>query len=140
MLGNATYGPWDTSLPLVEWERTWPYDDVLDALEASVAPFGKDYQADYHAALRGRYIDVYETTGKRSGAYSAPVYGVHPYMLMNYNDTLDAAFTLSHEMGHTLHARLAHRTQPFVYAGATIFVLGLPIGSLSTGPLSALKG
>jgi oligoendopeptidase F len=71
-------------------------------------------------------VDVYESPGKRSGAYSAPVYGVHPYMLMNYNDTLDSVFTLAHEVGHTMHTLLAHRHQPFVYAGYTIFVAEVP--------------
>ena len=61
-----------------------------------------------------------------SGAYSAPVYGVQPYMLMNYNDTLDSAFTLAHEMGHSMHTVLAHAHQPFIYADYTIFVAEVP--------------
>ena len=65
----------------------------------------------------GRWIDVFENAGKRSGAYSAPVYGTHPYMLLNYNETLDAVFTLAHEMGHSMHTLLSHQAQPFVYAG-----------------------
>ena len=72
------------------------------------------------------WIDVYENDGKRSGAYSAPVYGVHPYMLLNYNDTLDAVFTLAHEMGHSMHTMLSHAHQPFVYSGYTIFVAEVP--------------
>ena len=77
-------------------------------------------------AFDRRWIDVYENQGKRSGAYSAPVYGAHPYMLLNYNDTLDAVFTLAHEMGHSMHTLLAHAAQPFVYAGYTIFVAEVP--------------
>jgi oligoendopeptidase F len=69
---------------------------------------------------------VYENPGKRSGAYSAPVYGARPYMLLNYNDTLDAVFTLAHEMGHSMHTVLSHAHQPFVYAGYTIFVAEVP--------------
>jgi oligoendopeptidase F len=76
--------------------------------------------------LGGQCIDVYENPGKRSGAYSAPVYGVQPYMLLNYNDTLDAVFTLAHEMGHSMHTVLSHAHQPFVYAGYTIFVAEVP--------------
>ncbi len=121
-----TYGPYDGSLPIVEVDRRYPYDDVLHWLEASVAPLGDSYQQELQAALRGGFIDVYENPGKRSGAYSAPVHGVHPYMLMNYNDTLDAVFTLAHEMGHSMHTLLAHRHQPFVYAGYTIFVAEVP--------------
>ena len=77
-------------------------------------------------ALAGRWIDVYENPGKRSGAYSAPVYGVHPYMLLNYNDTLDAVFTLAHEMGHSMHTLLSNAHQPFVYSAYTIFVAEVP--------------
>src|ERR1700741_5677510 len=78
------------------------------------------------AILEGQSIDVYESAGKRSGAYSAPVYGVQPYMLLNHNDTLDAAFPLAHEMGHSMHTVLSHAHQPFVYAGYTIFVAEVP--------------
>jgi oligoendopeptidase F len=78
------------------------------------------------AAFDGRWIDVFENAGKRSGAYSAPVYGAHPYMLLNYNETLDAVFTLAHEMGHSMHTLLSHQAQPFVYAGYTIFVAEVP--------------
>ena len=95
----------------------YPYDDVLEWLPASVAPLGADYQRQLREALNGGWIDVYENPGKRSGAYSAPVYGVHPYMLLNYNDTLDAVFTLAHEVGHSMHTLLSHAHQPFVYAG-----------------------
>jgi oligoendopeptidase F len=77
-------------------------------------------------ALAGGWIDVYENPGKRSGAYSAPVYGVHPYMLLNYNNTLDAVFTLSHEMGHSMHTLLSNAHQPFVYSAYTIFVAEVP--------------
>jgi oligoendopeptidase F len=76
--------------------------------------------------LFGDWIDVYENAGKRSGAYSAPVYGVHPYMLLNYNDTLDAVFTLAHEMGHSMHTILANEHQPFVYSHYEIFVAEVP--------------
>jgi oligoendopeptidase F len=91
-----------------------------------VKPLGEDYVARVHMAFEGRWIDVYENQGKRSGAYSAPVYGAHPYMLLNYNDTLDSVFTLSHEMGHSIHTLLSHESQPFVYAGYTIFVAEVP--------------
>ncbi len=103
-----------------------PYDDVLEWLPASVAPLGAEYQRQMREVLGGQCIDVYENPGKRSGAYSAPVYGCQPYMLLNYNDTLDAVFTLAHEMGHSMHTVLSHAHQPFVYAGYTIFVAEVP--------------
>ena len=91
-----------------------------------MAPLGREYQQRVREAFEGRWIDVFENAGKRSGAYSAPVYGAHPYMLLNYNETLDAVFTLAHEMGHSMHTLLSHQAQPFVYAGYTIFVAEVP--------------
>ncbi len=92
----------------------------------SVAPLGTGYQARMREGFAGGWIDVYENDGKRSGAYSAPVYGTHPYMLLNYTDTLDDVFTLAHEMGHSIHTILSHETQPFVYSSYTIFVAEVP--------------
>jgi oligoendopeptidase F len=102
------------------------YDEVLERLVASVAPLGPDYQARLREGLAGGWIDVYENEGKRSGAYSAPVYGTHPYMLLNYTDTLDDVFTLAHELGHSMHTILSHETQPFIYSNYTIFVAEVP--------------
>lgn len=125
-LGLREYKLFDTSVPLVEHDARYPYDDVLEWVVASTAPLGKAYQAMVRDAFTGRWIDVFENAGKRSGAYSAPVYGSHPYMLLNYNETLDAVFTLAHEMGHSMHTVLAHRTQPFRYAAYEIFVAEVP--------------
>jgi oligoendopeptidase F len=126
VLGLERYHAYDTTIPLVDFDRKYRYEDVLDWLPASVGALGADYQNRVRQALDGGWIDVYENRGKRSGAYSAPVYGVHPYMLLNYNDTLDAVFTLAHEMGHSMHTMLAHARQPFVYSGYTIFVAEVP--------------
>jgi oligoendopeptidase F len=126
VLGLGTYHTYDTTVPLVAFDRQYPYDEVLEWLPASVAPLGPDYQRLMRETLDGQCIDVYENPGKRSGAYSAPVYGVHPYMLLNYNDTLDAVFTLAHEIGHSMHTLLSNAHQPFVYSAYTIFVAEVP--------------
>jgi oligoendopeptidase F len=126
VLNLATYHVYDTTIPLVDYDRKYAYEDVLEWLPASVAPLGGDYQTRMREGLGGSWIDVYENPGKRSGAYSAPVYGVHPYMLLNYNDTLDAVFTLAHEMGHSMHTLLSNAHQPFVYSAYTIFVAEVP--------------
>jgi oligoendopeptidase F len=99
---------------------------VLDWIVEAVAPLGPEYQARMREGFAGGWIDVYENEGKRSGAYSAPVYGTHPYMLLNYTDTLDDVFTTAHEMGHSMHTILSHETQPFVYSNYTIFVAEVP--------------
>jgi oligoendopeptidase F len=126
VLGLRDYFVYDGYVPLVEHDVHYRYDEVIDWIIDSVAPLGSDYVAKVRQAFNGRWIDVYENQGKRSGAYSAPVYGSHPYMLLNYNDTLDAMFTLAHEMGHSIHTMLSHEAQPFVYAGYTIFVAEVP--------------
>ena len=126
VLGLDTYHTYDSLTPLVDVDRQYAYDDVVAWLPASVAALGPEYQRLMRGVLEGQCIDVYENPGKRSGAYSAPVYGVQPYMLLNHNDTLDAAFTLAHEMGHSMHTLLSDRRQPFVYASYTIFVAEVP--------------
>ena len=125
-LGVETYRLFDVFLPLVEHDVRYPYDQVGDWIADSVAPLGDQYQRQVRRAFDERWIDVYENIGKRSGAYSAPVYGAHPYMMLNYNETLDAVFTLAHEMGHSMHTLLSHQSQPFAYAGYTIFVAEVP--------------
>jgi oligoendopeptidase F len=125
-LGLDRYHSYDTTIPLVDHARKYPYQQVLDWLPESVAALGADYRRQLRDVLVGDWIDVYENPGKRSGAYSAPVYGVHPYMLLNYNDTLDAVFTLAHEMGHSMHTLLSNAHQPFVYSAYTIFVAEVP--------------
>jgi oligoendopeptidase F len=126
VLGLDQYTAADAYVPLVDYDVQYRYDDVRAWIVESTARLGADYQARVGEAFARRWIDVYENQGKRSGAYSAPVYGAHPYMLLNYNDTLDAVFTLAHEMGHSMHTLLAHAAQPFVYAGYTIFVAEVP--------------
>ncbi|MFL6280054.1 MAG: oligoendopeptidase F [Vicinamibacterales bacterium] len=125
-LAVSSYQVYDFSIPLVTFDKKYPYEDVLDWIVSSVAPLGSEYQARMRQGFTGRWIDVYENEGKRSGAYSAPVYGTHPYMLLNYTDTLDDVFTLAHEMGHSMHTILSHEAQPFVYSSYTIFVAEVP--------------
>ncbi|HEV3057663.1 MAG TPA: oligoendopeptidase F [Vicinamibacterales bacterium] len=126
VLGLEAYHNYDSTIPLVDFDEKYPYEHVLEWLPASVAPLGAAYARQVGEVLDGDWIDVYENPGKRSGAYSAPVYGVHPYMLLNYNDTLDAVFTLAHEMGHSMHTLLSNAHQPFVYSAYTIFVAEVP--------------
>jgi oligoendopeptidase F len=125
-LGLDRYFAYDTTVPLVAFARAYDYDEARAWVVEAVAPLGEAYQDEARRAFDAGCIDVYENEGKRSGAYSAPVYGVHPYMLLNHNDTLDAVFTLAHEMGHSIHTVLAHRHQPFVYSDYTIFVAEVP--------------
>ncbi|MCB2229103.1 oligoendopeptidase F [bacterium] len=121
-LGLDTYHLYDGSIPLVDIDKTYNYDDITDDIIASVAPLGKEYQAKMKKIFTDRWIDVYENEGKSSGAYSAGVYGVHPYLLLNFNGTLDNVFTVAHEVGHCMHTQLSDESQPFATASYTIFV------------------
>ena len=116
------YHPYDGSIDIVNLDKTYPYEQAKEWVLSSVKPLGKDYQEKMKKALTGGWIDVYENTGKRAGAYSADVYSVHPYMLLNYNETLDNVFTLAHELGHTMHTTLSNENQPFATSDYTIFV------------------
>ncbi len=122
VLGLEKYWAYDGSVNLTEFNKTYEYDLAAEWVMESVSPLGDDYQKKLARAFEGGWIDVYETDGKRAGAYSANVYGVHPYMLMNYNGILNNVFTLGHELGHTMHTVLANENQPFVTSGYTIFV------------------
>jgi len=122
LLKLERYCPYDFTIPIIQWDERYDYKAMLPAIVDAVAPLGPDYQARMKRGFAERWIDVYENDGKRSGAYSAGVYGVHPYMLMNWADTLDDVFTMTHEMGHSIHTMLSHETQPYVYSDYTIFV------------------
>lgn len=122
LLGLDSYHLYDSSVPIFESDKTYPYEKARELALASVAPLGADYVAKYRQFVSGGRIDVYENDGKRGGAYSAGVYGVGPYQLLNYNDTLDSVFTFAHEGGHAMHTVLSYENQPFVTSGYTIFV------------------
>ena len=87
-----------------------------------MAPLGEDYLAMLKEGFENRWIDVYENQGKRSGAYSSGQYSCHPFVLLNYTDTLNDVFTLVHEMGHALHSYLSAKNQSITYFDYVIFV------------------
>ena len=122
ILGLEKYYNFDGSINLIEFDKEYEYDDAKEIVLNSVAPLGKDYVEKMKKAISEGWLDVFEAKGKRTGAYSAGVYGVHPYMLLNYNKTLDSVFTLAHELGHTLHTLHSDEIQPFSMADYTIFV------------------
>ena len=102
--------------------RTYTFEQAKEIVKEGLAPLGEDYIGLLDEGFAGGWIDVYENQGKRSGAYSWGAYGTHPYVLLNYNGTLNHVFTLAHEMGHALHSYYSDEAQPYIYAGYKIFV------------------
>ncbi|WP_436933610.1 oligoendopeptidase F [Halovenus marina] len=114
---------WDLYVPLVEEESPdVPYDEAREYVTEAVAPLGEAYQSRLAEGLDSRWVDVYETEGKQSGAYSSGTYDSQPYILLNYQDDVESMFTLAHELGHSMHSELASDAQPYVYADYTIFI------------------
>jgi len=102
-------------------EFAFPYGEACARMLAALAPLGERYTATVRRAVTGRWIDVCETPGKRSGAYSTGTYGMHPYILLNWSGQLRDTFTLVHEMGHAMHSWHTTGAQPYVYADYPIF-------------------
>ena len=99
-----------------------PFEEAKEIVKKGLAPLGEAYGKVLAEGMDSGWIDVYENEGKRSGAYSWGAYGTHPYVLMNYQDTLNHVFTLAHEMGHSMHSYYSDSAQPYIYAGYRIFV------------------
>ncbi|MGE5498942.1 MAG: oligoendopeptidase F, partial [Syntrophothermus sp.] len=104
-------------------KKEYSFEEAKKIVAEALKPLGQDYINNLNAAFNNRWIDVYETKGKRSGAYSSgTTFGVHPYVLLNWNNQLNDVFTLAHEMGHNMHSFYTGQTQPFPYADYSIFV------------------
>lgn len=113
----------DLYVPIVDdVELTFTYEEACDIILEALRPMGENYLALVRRGLSERWIDVYETPGKRSGAYSAGGYGMHPVILLNFQGKLDDVFTLIHEMGHSIHTYLSCANQPVCYSDYVIFV------------------
>ena len=114
---------YDLYVPIIEdVDMEFTYEEACDLILEALEPLGEDYLEIVREGLSKRWIDVYETPGKCSGAYSAGGYGMHPVILMNFQGQLDDVFTLIHEMGHSIHTYLSCKTQPSVYSDYVIFV------------------
>ncbi|WP_018257130.1 oligoendopeptidase F [Halomicrobium katesii] len=114
---------WDLYVPLVQEESPEiEYEQAREYVVDAVAPLGDDYQSRVSEGLDSRWVDVYETANKQSGAYSGGTYDSQPYILMNYQDDVESMYTLAHELGHSLHSEYTSESQPYVYSSYEIFV------------------
>jgi oligoendopeptidase F len=123
LLGVEELHIYDLYAPLVQdVKMEIPFEEAKQVVAKGLMPLGESYQKILNEGYSHRWIDVYENENKRSGAYSWGAYGTHPYVLLNYNDTLNNVFTLAHEMGHAIHSYHSDKEQPYIYAGYKIFV------------------
>jgi oligoendopeptidase F len=98
------------------------YEQARDTIQQALTPLGKDYINVLSSGFERRWIDVYETPGKRGGAYSGGAYGTHPFILLNFQNKRESMFTLAHELGHSMHSYFTRKHQPYQYGDYTIFV------------------
>ena len=123
LLGLEELHFWDLYAPMIDdFEMTFTYEEACELMYKALAPMGEEYLAIVKEGINNRWVDVFENPGKRSGAYSAGGYGMHPVILMNFQGTLNDVFTLVHEMGHSIHTYLSCHNQPSCYSDYVIFV------------------
>ena len=123
VLGLDDLGFYDIYLPLVEdYNKTYTFDEAKELILKALAPLGEDYIKKAREGFEDRWFDVMENEGKRSGGYSSGSYDTEPYILLNYNDSLDSLFTTAHELGHSMHSYYTRKTQPYIYGNYSIFL------------------
>jgi oligoendopeptidase F len=121
-LGVDELKMWDLYAPLTDSEAPdIEYEQAKEWVVEAVEPLGEAYQSRMAEGLESRWVDVYETENKRSGAYSSGTYDSQPFILMNYQDDVTSLYTLAHELGHSMHSELTSEHQPYVYSGYEIF-------------------
>lgn len=114
---------YDLYVPIVEETmEEVSYQHARDTVIAALSPLGENYTNTLRRAFTERWIDVFETPGKRGGAYSGGAYSTNPFILLNYQNNRDSMFTLAHELGHSMHSFFTRSNQPFQYGDYTIFV------------------
>jgi oligoendopeptidase F len=123
VLGVDTLHFYDLWAPLASSIPSIAYDQARKTLLQALTPLGAEYGAILrYGLLEGRWVDVYETTHKRSGAYSTGAFGVSPFIMLNWQHQLNDLYTLAHEAGHAMHTYFAATTQPYIYSEYNIFV------------------
>ncbi|QUH21187.1 oligoendopeptidase F [Alkaliphilus sp. B6464] len=123
MLGVDELHMYDLYTPMIkDVEMSVSYEKAKELIMKGLEPLGKEYVNILKSGFENRWVDVYENTGKTSGAYSWGTYDSYPFILMSYKDNVDSMFTLAHEMGHSIHSYYTAQSQPFIYSDYKIFV------------------
>lgn len=123
-LGYKEFHPYDLYVPLsLEGEKSFSctFDEACETVKNALQPLGQNYIETLRKGMTEGWIDIYENKGKRSGAYSWGVYGVHPYVLLNFQPRYNSISTLAHELGHSLHSYFSSQAQPYAKCDYTIF-------------------
>lgn len=122
-LGVEKLNMWDLHTSIVkDVDIAVPYEKAYKMVKEALKPLGEEYQGLLTEAYENGWIDVCETKGKRSGAYSTSTYGCHPFVLLNYQQTSHDIFTIAHELGHAMHSHYSQENQPFSKSDYVIFV------------------
>lgn len=122
-LGLDKVNMYDLYVPLVDQaDEKFTFEEACNIVADSLGVLGDEYVSLLRKGFDSRWIDVYENKGKTGGAYSWGTYMTHPFVLLNYQGTLDNVYTLAHEMGHSLHTHYSCTSQPYIYSGYKIFV------------------
>lgn len=121
-LGLEKHRSYDRFIELAKSEKKYSYEEAKDLFFDSIKAFPSDFQSKAHEVLKDGYVDVYPSEGKRTGAYSSGGANIHPYILFNFEGTLDDCFTLAHESGHSIHTLYSMEAQPITKQNYTIFV------------------
>ncbi len=122
-LGLEELHMYDLYTPIVkDVDMKIPYEEGKEIVLKGIGALGDEYTSIVQEGLDSRWVDVYENRGKRSGAYSWGTYDSNPFILLNYQDTLNNVFTLAHELGHSLHSYYSKKNQPYIYGGYSIFL------------------
>ena len=122
-LGVERLNMYDMYVPIVEGaEMSLPFEEAFELIKKGLAVLGDEYVSLLQKAKDERWMDVYETENKRSGAYSWGSYSTKPYVLLNYSATMHDIFTIAHELGHSMHSYYSNHTQPYSKSGYAIFV------------------
>ena len=123
ILGVDELHMYDVYVDLCEEEaKPIPFEEGKQIVFDALKPLGETYLKDLNKAFEERWIDIYPNTGKKSGAYSWGTYDSYPYLLLNYNDTVDSVSTMAHELGHSMHSYYSNQNQEYLYHNYPIFL------------------